>query len=134
MRVDYLQIRLQIMSGRNPIMLCVVYYVYWHRSVHDCFCVLKVSSLSQNIILVHHLKNCLACEVISYAAEQNMLVKRFQNHLWIYGFIILGARGVFPALKNMAATGTTSMYISCHPGSINRVIRVLEEEHTQRRN
>ena len=83
-----------------------------------------------NIILVHHLKNCLACEVISYAAEQNMLVKRFQKHLWIYGFIILGARGVFPALRNMSATGTASMYIACLQSSLNREIRVLEEEHT----
>ena len=30
----------------------------------------------------------------------------------------------------MAATGTTSMYISCLQSSINRVICVLEEEHT----
>ena len=30
----------------------------------------------------------------------------------------------------MAATGTTLMYISCLQSSINRVIHLLEEEHT----
>ena len=52
---------------------------------------------------------CMWRHILCCRLRQNiMLVKHFKNHLRIYGFIILGARGVFPALSNMAARGTTS--------------------------
>ena len=70
-----------------------------------------------------YFKNCLVSDVISWYS--------FSKIAFGYDVIILGAREVFPALSNMSATGTTSMYIhvSCLQSSINRVIRVIEEEH-----
>ena len=69
-----------------------------------------------------YFKNCLISDVISWYS--------FSKIAFGYDVIILGARGVFPALRNMSATDTASMYISCLQSSLNREICVLEEGHT----